>query len=98
MNFGEIKRFIAELLLPTPKKMLVIFILSVILLTVDFSDGVWSYQGFPIPFLKWSGPNNINRDNAIGMWYFLIPDFIIWYILGSVLAWILTILFYVFIR
>ncbi len=84
------KEELKELLTPTPKKVLVFFILSVILITVEYSDKVWYYQGLPSPLYKWGGPDNIHRDHAISVDYSIVTNLIIWYLLACLLSWFLT--------
>lgn len=90
---GEIKDLLDDLIKPTPAKVLVFFIVGVCLLSVEFTDKVWCYQGLPLPIYQWCGPDNITRDHTLFLGHSLVADLLLWYLLGCLLSWLLTLLY-----
>jgi len=82
-----------ELVKPTPKKFLIFFVISIYLISSEYTDRVWCFQGLPIPVYQWCGPESITRDHAYFLYYFLIVDIVIWYILACLLSWFLTLIY-----
>jgi len=73
---------------------LMVFIVSVFLLSAEYSDSIWHYQGLPLPLFKWGGPGNVSRDHAYSSLYLIFVDMIFWYLLGCLLAWLITLAYY----
>ncbi|OYT27849.1 MAG: hypothetical protein B6U97_00100 [Candidatus Altiarchaeales archaeon ex4484_96] len=89
----ETKKLLEELIKPTPAKVLVSFIVGVYLLSIEFTDKIWCYQGLPLPIYRWCGPENIPRDHALSLGHFIVADLVVWYLLGCLLSWFLFLLF-----